>query len=183
MKSASRVFAVLMTVLASSAIADIQSDRIRGHVLSVDAEERMLEIEILEVGSMIDAEAGTVETYHVPETIDVEFEIENRLYRPSSDFDFADISRGDTVLLDFTNLTNRTEVNRIRSEQSENVAVRDRVQSEWNIVDDDDAEQFAANDSSTRRTALPDSASAIPMLGVLGMMFALLAGATRYYLS
>jgi hypothetical protein len=176
-----------MLVFATSALA-IEDDRIRGEVLSVNPDTRMLEIEVLEVGTNVEAVEGSTESYYVSDSVNLEFEIEGNVYNPTDHRDLADISTGDTVLLDFRTLTSGTEIARIRSEETTNMTVRERILAE-NTDDDDMADdletdnRYASNDENYRRSALPDSASALPMLGLMGLMFAILAGAIRLYRS
>jgi hypothetical protein len=193
MKFVTLLTAIFLAFFVTGAFA-LQDDRIRGEVVSVDPAGQNLEIKVLEVGSNVTAKVGATESFYVPDSVDVEFQIENQLYQPNADFELEDISKGDTVLLDFRTVSNRSEVTRIRSEQTTNVAVRDRIRSEGRTVDNPDrvayqdtdqdmnqGNRYAANDTSTRRSALPDSASALPMAALFGLFFAMLAGAIRFY--
>lgn len=192
MKFASYITALFMTLLTTSALA-IQGDRIKGEVLSVDADERTMRIEILEVGANVDATVGTRESYSVPADVPIEFEIDGSIYQPYPEYRFTNIAVGDEVLLDFTNLQ-RTEIARIRTQETKDLAVRERVRREGRMIEEsdrmaqnepnmDEGNRLAARDNTNRRSALPDSASALPGIALLGLLFAVLAVGVRYFRS
>ena len=191
MKMKSWIALCLFTLFAANVFA-IENDRIRGEVLSVDAVDRTLRVKITEVGSDIDAQVGSTQSFVVPADVPIEYEIDRRVYSPNRDFDLSEMRSGDRVLLDF-DTTDPNRIVKLRNEETTNVATRDRIRtngrpstsSDDRMAGNDrdtmpDDNQLASNDRSTRdRSALPDSASSLPLMGLLGVLFAVLALATR----
>lgn len=187
----------LLALLLAPAAYAIQGDQIRGEITAVDADQRILEVQISEVGYGLEAEVGATESYHVPESVPIEYEIEKTAYRTPGVFDFADIRAGDRVLLDFDDIDNPTAVTRIRNQDPQDATIRERVlaagepveQSGSQAAADAPAEAdpemrdsdrwLASNESQGQRSALPESASPIPMLALFGLALAGFAFALR----
>ncbi|MDX1461264.1 MAG: hypothetical protein R3348_09440 [Xanthomonadales bacterium] len=194
----SLLFSTLLALSAGNALAVVQSDQLRGEVLSVNADDRELEIQVLEVGSLLEADEGATATYHIPEDVPIDFDIEQRVYRTPASFDFADIRAGDRVVLDFDAMSNWMEVSRFRNEEPSDPTVRERVIATSETVDSeadttdgedttagegdmgsDSASESGAGMDDETRTELPASASSLPLFALFGLMFAGLALAVR----
>jgi hypothetical protein len=195
------LFIMLLAPLAPAAFAqNLDSDQLRGQVQSVDEASRTLRVKVLEAGSGIDARKGSVESYQVPRDADVHYEIDSIVYQPFDGFRLSDIEEGDHVVLEFADTANRSTVTNVRNTDPQNVATRDRIQREGQRVDSDTLQdrrqvadrdrdtsrserQMASRETTSRRSGLPDSASNLPKLALLGLLFAGLAGTVRLFRS
>lgn len=192
------LLSICMTALAAqSAFAVIQEDQISGEVLRVMAGERKVEVAIKEVGEDLKALPGTTETYHIPRSVPIEYEIETVAYRTDPNFTFSDIKPGDKIVLDFDMVSDQTTVRRVRNVETKDTTVRERirtanltVEEEPDFDSDVDVDVDAEADLDEGRFAadvdvdadedefgydddrLPDSASGLPLYALLGLVFA-----------
>jgi hypothetical protein len=188
MKALLPMLTMLLALLSPAAFAQaLNDDQLSAEVQSVDEASRTLEVKIIDAGADIEANPGDVESYYVGTDTDIRYEIDSLLYETYADFKLSEIERGDRVILDFDDAANRTGVRTVRNVESRNVATRERIISEGRRVEDDTAagerdrteRQLAAQDDRSTRTALPDSASALPALALIGLLLAGVAGVLR----
>ncbi|MEZ5499105.1 MAG: hypothetical protein R3E77_06715 [Steroidobacteraceae bacterium] len=194
-------FAAIAMSLAATPSFAIDPDEVRGEVIEVSADKRELVIRVLDAGENRDARAGQTETYYVPAGTDVDFDIDQTIYRlgSSGGNELSDISTGDTVVLHFTKTNDRLQATRMRTENPKNTVLRKRVIKQGAVVFrrpaiNPDPAIYGSNatgpgngsmtrDSSSdqaptqmARNRLPDSASFLPLIGLLGFGFAGTAG-------
>lgn len=130
----SKLITACLVFIATSAFA-IENDQIRGEVLAVDEKQRNMKIEILETGDAVKAKIGSTKTFMVSDPVEIEVEIEDRRYQPYAEFQFADLTAGDTVLLDFDMEAAPDEVIRIRAEEPKDMKVRERIKKEGRMME------------------------------------------------
>jgi hypothetical protein len=176
MKMKSWMTLCMFTLFAANAFA-IENDGIRGEVVSFDTANRTMEVRITEVGSDVDARVGSTRSFVIPSDVRIEYEIDRQVYSPYTSYTLNEIRSGDRVLLDF-DTTDSTRVVNLRNEQTTNVVIRDRIRNEGTLFDADDR-LMASNDRTVDRSALPDSASSLPVFGLLGVLLAMLALGVR----
>lgn len=175
--------------LAQGAFA-LNSDQVRGEIVSVDTESNRIEVRVIESGAQTTAQEGTVESYVIPPNTPIEYEIDRVVYMPyrTGDFGLDDLAVGDRVLLDFEAVNNDRTARKVRNEETRDVAVRERVRREGvastagtreradDRVGNSDPVYLA---DAGERSRLPDSASILPSLAITGVMLAGAAGLLR----
>lgn len=130
----SKFITACLLFIATSAFA-IEDDQIRGQILAVDEKQRSVKITILETGDAVKAKTGATKTFMVSDPVELEVELEDRRYQPYAEFQFADLTNGDTVLLDFDMKATPREVIRIRAEEPRDMKVRKRIMEEGRMME------------------------------------------------
>ena len=191
------IFAAALLGSSSAAFGAVAEDQVRGKVISVRESTNEITLQIIESGESRPADVGTVQTYEVPEGTPIEYQIKGRLFGVYNDeMSIGDIARGDRVLLDFEEIDKRKRARKVRNEETTNIAAQNRVEAAGQEIEDR-SEQFNSTDENASyqqvsdlnddprnqqfaaRKELPRTASALPVLGMIGFGFALCAFIAR----
>ncbi|MCB1671935.1 MAG: hypothetical protein R3F41_17410 [Gammaproteobacteria bacterium] len=65
------IVAGIMLVAANLAFAEVDADELRGRILEVDTDARTLTLRLIEVGANIDEPVDTIQTYKIPESVEI----------------------------------------------------------------------------------------------------------------
>lgn len=174
----SKFMAAVAAMFVSSAVFALERDQIRGELVDVDRDLRSVEVRVLEVGDDVSTRIGRTEVYEIDESTKIEFDVD----RPGSFLrtrhldGFSDLAVGQEVVMDFRLLGERRMATVVYSGPV--LFTRFPVQTEGNGINEADEPQYVAQ--TTRRTSLPDTASPVYSLALLGLGFGLAAGVLRY---
>ncbi len=183
-----KLFSLLMFTFALStpaAFAAVQADQLRGEIVSVDSAAATIRVRITESGDERAASVGSLQNFNIPDDTPIEYVIDSSIYARNrrGNADLSDISEGDSVLLKFEDAQGVRQATNLRNERTTNTAVRERIRREGRIVRNSNENMNSNNTvaavSTNERSSLPTSASPMPLLALIGMLFAGLATVVR----
>ncbi len=185
----------ILALTSQSALA-IEPNEVRGELVEIKEGTREIVVRVTEAGAQRPAGSSDTVTYSVPSDAEIQFDLDRRTYMLTGDRTgtLTDLNKGDTVLLRFEQMNDRPYARSIRSETTLNANTRQAIaqsgrevaaaarassanavpRPESRTMTTTSGERYA---SSTAR--LPDSASALPLLALLGLGFAGVGGMLR----
>jgi LPXTG-motif cell wall-anchored protein len=144
----------------------LAADQVRGEIVSIDLERNQLELRVEASGDNRPDAAGQTETYQLPEDTEVTRDDPRRSLVSPYALTLEDLRAGNTVTLNFEEVDGQ------------------RVSRRLSVADDRSADASAGDNRAgstgtseaaaleTERTRLPETASVLPALSLLGLAFA-----------
>jgi hypothetical protein len=193
--------ALLFATLSPASFA-IESNQVRGEIVEVNPQSREIRLRVTESGENRAAQPGSVTEFYVPRDTSINYDLDRTRYSiyARNEDGLADLKQGDTVLLNFEEVSNRRQAILIIAENPRDPLLRDRLRREGRVTARDGTTSApsgtAASSSSATggtmtdrndrdmsasvaRTELPASASPLPALALAGLVFAGLGATLR----
>lgn len=177
------IFTTLALLFAWSASSfALEEDQVRAEIVEVMPDSDEISVKITESGDKIETRVGQEETYTLPDNTPIEYDMDGSIYSPfmlGTDIDLSDLSAGDEVILDFEIIGEQRQANNVRNTRTSNPAMRDRVKRQEVASASAETSEFAAMGDSSDRDMLPETASLLPAIAGLGLVFAGAGGLLR----
>lgn len=180
MKAIVTTLALLLAWSASTFA--LEEDQVRAEIVEVMPDSDEMTVKITESGDNVDARVGQEETYSLPADTPIEYELGGSVYSPFSlgnDIELSDLAPGDEVILDFEMIGDQRQAKNVRNTRTSNTAMSDRAQQQEVASAAEESSEFAAMDDGSDRDMLPETASPLPAIAGLGLVFAGAAGLLR----
>ncbi len=164
----------LLLVWSTPTLALLEDDQVRAEVLEVMPDSDEIKVEITEAGDNMQSRIGQEETFSVPPDTTVEYDIDGSVYEPFSmgtDFEITDLSAGDEVILSFEMIGDRKQANNVRNTRTSNTAMQDRARQQNVASASEETSEFAAMGDGSDRDSLPETASPLPLIAGVGIVF------------